>query len=326
MERWILGNAMGNAMEMLAEPVSFRRNKPFSRGMGWYYSGNTLGVDRMVKSQEPDLYTYLNYREFLKDWFAWKKTANSRYSHRLFARRAGQRSPSLLLGVMEGRRNLTPTTTQAFGKALNFGARKQAFFELLVDLEQAELPKDRKKAMDGILATKRFQSARKVQGDLFRVFGEWYFGAICELARCEGFRPEPKWIAQTLRPKISEKQASEALNTLLELGLLHRGEDGAVLAADEWMMPEEGTIDIAILKSHESMLERARNAVGSFSRSNRIALGFTGSVPKDRIPQLEEKMVQVFSEMASQCESEPRQVVVQMNFVLFPLSDPRGTV
>ena len=112
----------------------------------------------------------------------------------------------------------------------------------------------------------------------------------------------------------------------MRLGLLQQADDGTVVASDEWMMPEEGTGDIAILKSHESMLERAREAVGSFGSSNRIALGYTGSVPKDKFPELEEKMMKVLREMASQCEEEPRQVVVQMHFVLFPLSDPGGTV
>jgi len=112
----------------------------------------------------------------------------------------------------------------------------------------------------------------------------------------------------------------------VDIGLLEREEDGRVVPVGEWMMPEEDTIDIAIMKSHESMLERARSSIGAFSSDHRIALGFTGSLPKDQIPLLEQKMVEVFSEMASHCESDPREVVVQMNFVLFPLSDPGGTV
>ena len=279
----------------------------------------------MANPVEPDLYTYLDYRAFLKDWFQWKKTVNRRYSHRLFARRAGQRSPSLLLGVMEGRSNLTPTTTQAFGKAMSFGARKQAFFELLVNFDQAELPKNRKRAMEGILATKRFQSAHKLQGDLFRVFGQWHYGAICELVRCDGFRADPQWIAKTLRPKITAKKAKEALDTLLNIGLLTTNADGEIEPVHEWMMPDEGTLDVALMKSHESMLEQAKEAISAFPRQHRIALGFTGSLPKNRIAELEEKMMQTFSEMASNCESDPREVVVQMNFVLFPLSDPGGT-
>jgi uncharacterized protein (TIGR02147 family) len=275
----------------------------------------------MGKPSEPDIYGYLDYRQFLRDWFQWKKKSNSRYSHRLFARKAGQRSPSLLLAVIEGRRNLTPTTTQAFGKAMSLGVRRHGFFELLVALNQAELLKDRERAMDGILATKRFQQARKVDGDLFRVFGEWHYGAICELARCEGFRPDPAWIAKTLRPNITAKRAEEALATLLGLGLLKSSAAGEIEAAEEWMMPEFSQ-DVALLKVHETMLERAKESVGLFPKEQRIALAFTGSMPKNLIPTLNERIERVFQELAATCEQEPRQMVYQMNFMLFPLSDP----
>ena len=116
------------------------------------------------------------------------------------------------------------------------------------------------------------------------------------------------------------------METLIEIGLLSRNEKGEILAVNEWMMPDEGTLDVVLLKSHESMLTQAKEAVSTFPREHRIALGFTGSLPRNRIAELEEKMVQTFSEMASNCESDPREVVVQMNFVMFPLSDPGGTV
>jgi uncharacterized protein (TIGR02147 family) len=278
----------------------------------------------MTRIGEPDLYSYLDYRQYLQDWFLWKKTVNPRYSHRLFARKAGQRSPSLLLHVIEGRRNLTPLTTHAFATAMSLGERKRTFFEHLVALKQAELPKDREKAMDDILATKRFHRSRKLDGELFRVFGEWHYGAICELAHCEGFQPDPQWIAKTLRPTISVKRAKQALETLLSLGLLRRNKTGDVKPTDEWIMPE-GNEDIAILKYHQAMLAQAKIAVSEFTQEHRIALGFTGSLPKNAIPKLQDKMTKLFNDMASACEQEPKQVVYQLSFVLFPLSDPETT-
>ena len=88
----------------------------------------------------PDLYTYLDYRQFLRDWFQQKKQDNPRYSHRLFARRAGQRSPSMLLFVMEGKRNLTPKTAAAFAQAMGFDDADQAACGPRADLEAHSRP------------------------------------------------------------------------------------------------------------------------------------------------------------------------------------------
>ena len=71
----------------------------------------------------PDIFGYLNYREYLRSWFSWKKTVNPRFSYRLFARLSGQRSPSLLLHVIEGKRNLTPALVASYQKALKLSQK-----------------------------------------------------------------------------------------------------------------------------------------------------------------------------------------------------------
>ncbi|HND31034.1 MAG TPA: TIGR02147 family protein, partial [Myxococcota bacterium] len=85
-----------------------------------------------------EIYRYLDYRKFLADWFREKKEANPLFSHRAFARKAGQASPSLLLHVIEGKRNLTPITLEAFVKALGLKSEEVEFFTTLVNLDQAE--------------------------------------------------------------------------------------------------------------------------------------------------------------------------------------------
>ena len=56
----------------------------------------------------PDVHNYLDYRIFLSDWLQWKKEASPRFSHRGFVRRVGQKSPSLLVDIVAGRRSMTP--------------------------------------------------------------------------------------------------------------------------------------------------------------------------------------------------------------------------
>ncbi|MEQ1504074.1 MAG: TIGR02147 family protein, partial [Myxococcota bacterium] len=80
----------------------------------------------------PSPFAYLDYRRYLADWFAAKKELNPRFSHRMFARLAGQKNPSLLHHVIEGRRNLTHETTDGFVRGLGLSAAEGQFFRLLV--------------------------------------------------------------------------------------------------------------------------------------------------------------------------------------------------
>ena len=104
----------------------------------------------------PQPYEYLNYREYLRDWYAAKKMANPRFSHRGFVRRTGQRSPSLLKDVIERRRNLTPSTAEAFCYALRLNPAESIFFRAIVDFDQARVQADKRRAWERIVETRQF--------------------------------------------------------------------------------------------------------------------------------------------------------------------------
>jgi uncharacterized protein (TIGR02147 family) len=106
----------------------------------------------------PELYEYLDYRAFLADWFAWRKAGNARFSHRLFARRAGQKSPSLLLSVTAGRRNLTRTTAAAFAGAMGLDQERAEFFWNLVEFDRGRGP-DREAAWARLCSHAGFRAA-----------------------------------------------------------------------------------------------------------------------------------------------------------------------
>ena len=101
----------------------------------------------------PDLYTYLDYRRYLRDWFQARKRANPRFSHRAFVRKAKQRSPSALSDVIEGRRNLTPANAEAFADAMALDGEDRDFFGLLVNLDQTRDPAERNRIWTRIAAT-----------------------------------------------------------------------------------------------------------------------------------------------------------------------------
>ena len=92
-----------------------------------------------VESRPPSVFASLDFRAYLGAWFMWKKQVHAGYSHRLFARRAGQRSPSLLKAVIDGKRNLTVATCEAFSRALSHSESEAAFFAALVLVAAAVL-------------------------------------------------------------------------------------------------------------------------------------------------------------------------------------------
>ena len=269
----------------------------------------------------PDIFGYLDYREFLRRWFEWKKQVNPRFSYRLFARLSKQRSPSLLLHVMEGRRNLTPALVEAYKGALKLSAEEGAFFEALVTLDQGGTPQARNRAWERISATQRFRHARRLEGASFRCVSHWYYTAIHELARQPGFRRDPEWVAAALRPSITAAQAEEAVAELLELGLLVEGPDGVSPAEASVTTPHE-VAGLAAHNYHDGMLGLARESLTRFRPAERHLVGLTVGVPAALVPRLKRELAAMAERLLDLCDGsdDAVEVVYQLGLHAFPLS------
>lgn len=274
----------------------------------------------------PSVYDFLDYRAYLNAWFQAKKSANPSYSYRLFARKARGVSPSLLHHVVDGKRNLTPATTEAFVEALGLRAGEAAFFALLVELDQTRDPGERNRIWEQIAATRRFRDARKIEGHGFEYLSNWTLPAIRELATRADFVADPEWIGNALRPRIPAKDAKKALRTLIELGMLVEDGQGGLVPADASVTTPPEVAGLAVHNYHRGMLERAAEAIVAFPPPERHLVAITVSVPASLVPRLKQEANAFLERMMHLCDSaeEDADQVMQMNLQLFPLSDRRG--
>jgi uncharacterized protein (TIGR02147 family) len=270
----------------------------------------------------PSIYDYLDYRQFLADWFVHEKSLRPTFSHRAFVRRTGQRSPSLLSDVIAGRRNLTPAGLEGFLRALRLPAPEARFFTSLVELDQAETPDEKNAAWADVAATQRFRSSRRLEDDGFRYLSTWYVPVVRELANRDDFREDPAWIARQIRPRITAAQARDALELLIEMDLLRREPSGRIGFGGGSVVTPHEVRSLAVRNYHDGMLERAREALTEVDRAQRHFLGVTVSVPEALLPELKERLNAVQERVLDLCSSSelPGGRVMQFTFSFFPLS------
>jgi uncharacterized protein (TIGR02147 family) len=89
-----------------------------------------------------DLFSYTDYRSFLRDWLA---AANGRksFSFRQFASRAGLGSPGYLKMVIDGQRNLGVDGLERFMNGMRLIGEDRLFFRNLVLWNQAATGEER---------------------------------------------------------------------------------------------------------------------------------------------------------------------------------------
>ena len=279
------------------------------------------------RSPSVNVFEYLDYRAFLRAYYAAEKERRPAFSYRFFSRLAGLRSPNFLKLVMDGERNLGPETVPKFAHAIGLTGEASAFFSDLVTFTQAESVADKNRAFERISASRRFRHARRIEGDLFKYLSQWYYPVIRELAAREDFTENPKWIAAQLRPKIAPTDAASALNLLLSLGLLVRDErTGKIVRGEPTITTEHQTVrSLAVTNFHRQMLERASASIEEIPPSERDLAALTVCVTDATAALVKERIHKFREELTQLCDSDAKgSIVYQLNIQWFPLSSPPG--
>ncbi len=277
----------------------------------------------MAGSWTPDIYEFLDYREYLGAYYEAAKENVPAFSYRYFSRRAGYSSPNYLKLVMDGERNLTEKSTHQMIKGLGLEGEEARFFRALVNFNQATSAREKNEYFEEVSASRRFRSARRIDRSMFEYLSCWYYPAIREMAARDDFRDDPAWIGRQLFPRVPAKKVREALDLLLELGLLERDEDGAIVRGEPALTTGHEVRSLAIGNYHRQMLERAAESIDTVPREMRDVSGMTVCIDAATVAEIKGRIHTFREQLMEICEretDEDKSLLYQICFQLFPLS------
>ncbi len=266
-----------------------------------------------------DVFRYHDYRAFLGAYYEHKKPSG--FSYRAFASAAGLGAPNYLQLVIQGRRNLTADMARRFAETCGLGQDGAEYFVTLVGFNQATDNQERNQHYQKLSGFRRYRRAQKLELGEAAYHSRGYLPAIRELALSAHFKEDPEWIATRLRPPIKPSEARQALDTLLELGLLERGADGRLQQGTRIVSTGPETTGMHIANYHAEMMQRATAAMTLLPAHERDISSLTLCLGSDGLAQLKERIRAFRRELLELAETDvlPTQVV-QVNFQLFPLT------
>jgi uncharacterized protein (TIGR02147 family) len=275
----------------------------------------------------PSVFDYLDYRAYLRGYYEAHKRTRAGFSFRTFSKRAGLRSPNFFKLVMDGDRNLGAETVPKFADALGLGGAEREFFTDLVAFDQAADSAEKNRAFERLAASRRFRTARRIDGMLLTYLSHWYHPAIRELAASERFRDDPKWIAKQLVPTISPTQAAQSLELLQGLGLLQRdAASGRLVRGEPTLTTEHEVTAMGAANFHRQMLQRAAESIDDIPAKLRDLAALTVCVSPKTAARVKERIHQFREALTELCDAEAEGTVVyQLNIQWFPLSRDEET-
>lgn len=268
----------------------------------------------------PNIYDYLDYRQFLKDLTTALKKAK-KFNLRSFAKRANIQAAGYLKMVTDGRRNLSDDTARKFCRALQIEAKEKSYFLTLVIYNQSNHPDEKKQAFDKLIALKPRSEHFLVEKKQNRYFSRHHYVCIREMVTLKDFCEDHKWIAKRCFPRISPSQAKEAIETLLELGLLKRDESGKLIQIENFIRTEDrNTQEAETYHFHEAVIDNARFALGEIPQSERNYYAMTLPISKDLFHEIIDDFYVFRDKIIAKVNAQNNNFdeVYQINFQLFP--------
>lgn len=263
----------------------------------------------------PDILACATLAAYLTEATTWWIQQAPERSLRAFARRSGV-PIGTLTHVMRGTRKLDPDHANALGAVLELDPREVEVLLALARFERSEGNDRDRYELQGL--QRMLRAHRLGTGDA-PFLEQWTTAALRELARLPDFRPDPVWIADTLRPRISVCEAEQALKLVLgsrdaiqDLGeIVSTGMQTAAGVAGDW---------------HQQILAVAQ-AGATLPKHQRYLQSYIVAVSPDSLPLLIDAVNRFVNEVAGICEPDrdrPRDRVLQVSLQVVPMTDPDG--
>jgi uncharacterized protein (TIGR02147 family) len=271
----------------------------------------------------PDVMQYLDYRALIRDWLAARA---GRPSLRAFAKRA-RCSASLVSSIMAGKRHLDTGRAEDFAAAMKLTPAETSHLLALVVFAHDPSRERRQRALDEALTTRRFHTTPRLNEATFTLLSDPVVGAVFELARCEGWRDDPDWIAAALRPPTSREVAVASLDILVAAGVLVRDDNGRLQAREDGVATEHdihhAVLSRAADQLHRRILTRAPDLLHAVPHTQRQFGALTFAVPASAIQELKARVTRFYEEtmhlVATTNGSRDR--VYQLCVQLYPVAE-----
>ncbi|MEN9353207.1 MAG: hypothetical protein RL318_532 [Fibrobacterota bacterium] len=173
-----------------------------------------------------DVFAYEDHRRFLADSIEEMRTTKRGFSLRWLANKCDFSSHTFLPRVLTGDRNLTSESAAKVAEALGLRGEKAKAFLCLVEASIGLTEETRTKAWGRFESLRAVHRRKRLEGKQSRYYGKWYYPVVRQLAVWAPWHGDWSKLSDMLDPPIHPEEAKEAVETLVELGLLTREVDG----------------------------------------------------------------------------------------------------
>ncbi len=271
---------------------------------------------------ELDIYTYLDYRAFCRDFYQKQKASSEDFSYRSFAKRAAIAS-SYLKHIIDGTRNLSAEMSIKFGHGMGLSSKEIDYFENLVRFNQASSLEEKGLYFER-LRRKRAKAIKTLGlAEAAELLSNWYVVAIKEMVVSLN-SDDARQVQRVLRKRLPENLIQKTIEHLKELGWLRFEDNRWCSSVAQIQFPDE--VKSYVIRSfHRQMLELATEALEDeisereFGGAMFIFPASKYAELKEKIKDLQKDLIGYVQDVVDSVEEEEKKTVYHFGVQCFSL-------
>jgi uncharacterized protein (TIGR02147 family) len=271
----------------------------------------------------PEIYSYHDHLEFLRDWLAYRKASQPGFSTRSLARDAGL-SPGYLPLVLAGKRVLSHKALTRLGPHLGLSKNERSYLDALVTLGTTDSQPARLEALEKMKRFGAYQRSNPRELETYRYLTHWYYVAIREMALLPDFEPTPEWIQPRLRETVPAGEIQAAVEFLLSNGFLAKSVDGRFSIPERALECVGGVYKVALTQFHHEVLDLAARSIMDTPSTDRTILGHTVALGERQFEEARsilDEAIRKIRELGQKADAtSPGEAVYHAELLLFPMT------
>ncbi|MBN1306731.1 MAG: TIGR02147 family protein [Chitinispirillaceae bacterium] len=262
---------------------------------------------------------YLEYRDFLHDFYAEKKHTHSFYSLRYMGGKVGV-DPSHLVKIFQRQRHIGNSLIEIFIRHCELTGSDAEYFANLVRFNKAKSDGDSKMYYEKLIALKG-AGAWSLEKSQYEFYTQWYHSAILTLLDFYPITDDYAALASRLTPPVTEATARKSVALLKKLGLVRRKTGGTWELTHKIITTGDHCRSIAVKAFQETTMRLAVEALHRHPPEKRNISTVTITIAEHNLDRINELIAQFRESLLQMAHDEKNpDKVYQLNIQFYPLT------
>jgi len=267
----------------------------------------------------PSIFDYLDYRQFLLDFYDTQKRDKTYFSYRYMSGKIGI-DAGYLVKILQGKLHIPEKYIDAFCTLCKFSEKEDAYFRTLLSFNKAKSESQIKLHFEKLLSFKA-PGKQRIEKFQYEYYREWYYTAIRSLVGITSFSGDYEALARMLTPEVSPRDVKKSIALLEKLGLIIKKSCGTYSLSNTFITTGESWRTIVIKDFQRETIRLAAESLERHKKEDRDISTVTVAVNKKELPELKAKIAEFRDAIFKLAEnSGEADSVYQLNVQLFPLA------